>query len=313
MHVRLAALALLAPGALGCAALVEFPDDPQLVTQVAQAQPDDPTSANWACLTSPPAPSAPQASLAHVRILACDALQGCAIPLAGLRGRVCAKLDADCTNPLFTGVTDAAGGLEFDVPTGRAGFDGFLELVSPTVPCTDPNLFGPASAQVCGLLPGCDPQAPDERCQVAPYARWLQFFNPPIVASFPQPLTLTLISSPALMGLVRASGSDFDPGSGHVLVTALDCDGTPAAGVAYDMRQGAGQVLKMYMESGVLTRARSETDDTGMGGFSFVPPGFVDIAAYNSSGAKVGSVGVVAAPFTLTSTVLVPSGTPASD
>jgi hypothetical protein len=77
------------------------------------------------------------------------------------------------------------------------------------------------------------------------------------------------------------------------------------------MRQGAGQVLKMYMESGVLTRARSETDATGMGGFSFVPPGFVDIAAYNAAGARVGSVGVVAAPFTLTSTVLVPSGPPA--
>jgi len=144
-------------------------------------------------------------------------------------------------------------------------------------------------------------------------AAMLKCFNPPIAASFPQPLTLTIISSPALMGLVRASGSDFDPGSGHVLVTALDCDGTPASGVAYDMRQGAGQVLKMYMESGVLTRARSETDATGMGGFSFVPPGFVDVAAYNSSGVRVGSVGVVAAPFTLTSTVLVPAGTPAGD
>ena len=312
-HGRLDLLALFAPWALGCAALVDFPEDPQLVTEVAQAQLDDPTGANWTCLTSPAAPRAPKVSLAHVRILACDALQGCAIPLAGLRGRVCGKLDVDCTNPLFTGVTDAGGALEFDVPTGRAGFDGYLELVSPTVPCTDASLFGPASAQVCGLLPGCDPQAPDERCRIAPYVRTLQFFNPPIAASFPQPLTLTIISSPALMGLVRASGSDFDPGSGHVLVTALDCDGTPASGVAYDMRQGAGQVLKMYMESGVLTRARSETDATGMGGFSFVPPGFVDVAAYNSSGVRVGSVGVVAAPFTLTSTVLVPAGTPAGD
>jgi len=313
MHrqARIAGLALVAAGALGCAALVDFPEDPQLVTQVAQEQPDDPTGANWTCLTSAAAPSAPQVSLAHVRILACDALQGCAIPLAGLRGRVCGKLDVDCTNPLFTGVTDAGGALEFDVPTGRAGFDGYVELVSPAAPCTDSALFGPASGQICALLPGCDSQSPDDRCQVAPYVRTLQFFNPPIAAALPQPLTLNIISSPALLGLVRASGANFDPGSGHVLLTALDCAGKPAAGVAYSMRQGAGKVLEMYMESGVLTRARTETDATGMGGFSLVPPGFVDISAYNSSGARVGGVGVVAAPFTLTSTVLVPSGTPA--
>ncbi|HEU4578278.1 MAG TPA: hypothetical protein VFS67_08490 [Polyangiaceae bacterium] len=301
-------LVLLAPSALGCAALVEFPDDPQLVTELAPAQPGDPSGADWTCLGSTQAPGAPAAALAHVRILACDALQGCAIPLVGLRGRVCGKLDVDCTNPLFTGVTDAGGALEFDVPTGRAGFDGYLELVSPSVPCNDSGSLGPASAQLCGLLPGCDERAPDERCQIAPYVRTLQFFNPPIAASLPQPLTLTIISSPALLALVRASGSDFDPGSGHVFVTARDCAGAPAAGVAYDMRQGAGQVVKMYMESGVLTRARSETDGTGMGGFSFVPPGFVDIAAYNSAGTRVGSVGVVAAPFTLTSTVLAPPG-----
>jgi hypothetical protein len=296
-------LALLAPA---CAALVEYPDEPELATAVAPVQPEDPDGANWDCLTTPRLAATPQAALARVRILVCDALQGCTAPLAGLRGRVCGKLDVDCINPIFTGVTDADGTLDFEVPTGRAGFDGYLELVSPPALCSDTELFGAASPLLCGLLPGCDPEAANDRCQVQPYVRALQFFNPPITASFAQPLTLKVISAPALLGLERASGTDFDPSSGHVLLTALDCAGAPAAGVAYDMRQGAEQVHELYMQSGVLTSASSETDATGIGAFSLVPPGFVDIAAYNAEGKKVGAVGVIAAPFTLTSTALVP-------
>jgi hypothetical protein len=64
--------------------------------------------------------------------------------------------------------------------------------------------------------------------------------------------------------------------------------------------------MRLYMESGVLSAARNATDASGVGGFVGVPPGFVDIEAYNPAGARIGDVGVLAAPFTVTYSGLAP-------
>jgi hypothetical protein len=289
----------------GCAAIVDFPDDPVLVepesAELALAEP------NWRCLDEAPSPTVAAASRARVRIQACDALRGCSLPIPGVTARVCAKLDVDCTNPLSTGIADAAGLFEFDVPTDETGFDGFLEVVAPSEPCMIVESSARTSALSCDLLPQCDPENPDARCEVPTHARALWFFNPPIVADWLEPAALSLIPTVALPSILRAAGADFDPMSGIFVLTAMDCDHAPAAGVTYEMPNGSGRSLRLYMEGGVLSGARSATDASGVGGFVGVPPGFADVAAYTPDGALIGGIGVLSAPFTVTYSGLVPT------
>jgi hypothetical protein len=291
----------LALHALGCAAIVDFPDDPQLVTHA--ELPDDP---GWGCLARPPAARTPGAAVAHVRVQACDALRGCLAPVTGLTARVCSKLDADCVSPLLADLSDVSGTFEFDVPTADAGFSGYMEVSAPLEPCTSP-LFGEAGPLLCALAPHCDPQAPDASCSVPLYARALLFFNPPITADLPEPVVLSLLSSAAMPGLVRAAGSDFDPTLGNLLVGANDCAGSRAAGIRYELSDSQSPITQLYMENGVLSNATDATDATGIGAFAGVPAGFLSVAAYNRAGARVGGIGVQVAPGAISYVTLGPA------
>jgi len=226
--------------------------------------------------------------------------------VTGLTARLCDKLDVDCLNPLQLGVSGSDGAFEFDVPTAGAGFAGYLEVSSALSPCTSP-IFGQASPFVCSLAPDCNPEAPDESCDVPIYARALLFFNPPITSDLSEPVVLSLLSSPALPGIVRAAGSNYDPTMGSLFVVARDCDDTPAAGIRYDLGEDPGQLTQLYMESGILSRARNATDVTGIGAFTGVRPGFASVVAYDSAGARFGAIGVQVAPGTITYVTLVPS------
>jgi len=287
--------------ALGCAAIVEFPDDPQLVARVELAE--DPS---WRCLAQPPAVHPADAPLAHVRVQACDALRGCATPVTGLSARLCNKLDADCVSPLLKDLSDVAGSFEFDVPTADSGFSGYLEVSAPLELCTS-ELFGEASPLLCSLAPQCNPQAPDASCRVPLYMRALHFFNPPITADLPAPVVLSLQSSAAMPGIVRASGSDFDPTLGNLLVAAQDCTGSRAAGVRYELSDDYSPITQLYMDNGVLNSAKGATDATGIGAFAGVAAGFLSVTAYNRAGTRIGGIGVQVAPGAISYVTLEPA------
>jgi hypothetical protein len=291
---------------LGCAAIVDFPDAPELVVEPESVESGLETESRWRCLSEPATVAAPDTPMARVSVQVCDELRGCSTALSGIRGRVCDKLDVNCASPLYTGTTNVAGALEFEVPTDDGGFDGYLELSGPMASCTNADLFGEASPLLCSLLPECDPQAPDTRCDVPTHTRALRFFNPPIVADLPQPVTHWLLPSAALPGIVRATGADFDPATGSLVVTVVDCDGVPAPDISYAMGETSGQITQAYMESGVLSAGRNATDASGVGAFAGVTPGFTDVVAYNAAGVHVGGVGVLMAPFSITYTTLVP-------
>jgi hypothetical protein len=279
---------------LGCAAIVDFPEDPQLVPASELA----PSEARH-CLLDLDANATASAQTARVRVQACDALRGCSTPVPGLTARLCGKLDVDCLSPLQIGISALDGTFEFDVPTMGTGFTGYLQVSSATEPCTSP-VFGEAGPLACSLLPQCTPEAPDESCRIPLYAPALLFFNPPITSDLSEPLVLSLLSSAALPGIVRAAGSDYDPATGSLLVVARDCDGSPAAGIRYDLGEDQDQLTQLYMESGVLSRTRDTTDDTGMGAFTGIRPGFASVVAYDDAGARVGGIGVQVAPGTIT-------------
>lgn len=290
----------LALHALACAAIVDFPDAPELVTRAELAE-----DAGWSCLARPPRARTPDAAVAHVRVQACDALRGCLAPLTGLTARVCSKLDADCVNPLLADLSDVSGTFEFDVPTADAGFSGYLQVSAELEPCTSP-LFGEAGPLLCALAPQCPPRAPDASCSVPLYARALLFFNPPITADLPEPVRLSLLSSAALPGLLRAAGSGFDPTLGNLLVSGNDCAGSPAAGIRYELSDSQSAITQLYMDNGVLSDATDATDATGIGAFAGVPVGFLSVAAYNRAGARVGGIGVQVAPGAISYVTLGP-------
>jgi hypothetical protein len=281
--------------AVACAEVVSFPDDPRLVE-----------SGPWRCLGAQAPLGSGGQSTATVRMQLCDAFGECAVPLSGLSAQLCAKVDFGCTRPLDIDIREADGLLEFDVPLGDDGFDGYLAVSSPSEPCTSPS-FGEASAALCAANPACDPARPDDSCLVPLYVRALWFFNPPIIADTAEPLRLSLLSSAALPSLTAASGGSFDPATGSVVVTGFDCDGSRALGVTYDMRQNADDVSQWYMANGILTASVSETDATGMGGFVGVRPGFADVEAYTADNERVGAVGVQVSAGTISYASLVPS------
>lgn len=281
--------------AAACAEVVSFPEDPRLVE-----------SGPWRCLGAGAPIDLGAETTATVRMQLCDAFGECAVPLTGLSAKVCAKVDVGCTRPLDIDIREVDGLLEFDVPLGDDGFDGYLAVSSPSEPCTSPS-FGEAGAALCAANPACDPEQPDDSCLVPLYVRALWFFNPPIVADTPEPLRLSLLSTAAQPALTAASGGSFDPSTGSVVVTGFDCDGSRALGVSYDMRQHADAVSQWYMANGILTTNVAETDATGMGGFVGVPPGFADVEAYNSDNERVGGVGVQVSAGTISYASLVPA------
>jgi hypothetical protein len=280
---------------VGCAAIVEFPEDPQLVVE-----------GPWRCLTEPVESALPAAPTAHLSLPLCDTLRGCSLPLSGFSAKLCAKLDAGCTNPVSTDISYQNGVFDFDVPTEGAGFDGYLEVSAPNELCTNRDVFGDASASLCALVPACDIASPDTRCSIPTYAPSLLFFNPPIVADA-QLAPLAIASTAASRAIALAAGTAVDPTKGNLLVTAVDCDGNRAPGVAFAIGEQQDGVSRLfYLESGILSDARHETDATGTGVFSSVPPGYVDLVG-DTAGMRIGGVGAYVSASSNSYTTLVPS------
>jgi hypothetical protein len=136
------------------------------------------------------------------------------------------------------------------------------------------------------------------------YARSMLFFNPPINRDSPAPQRLPLIPAAAIPELVTAAGAMLDPSTGNLFVTALDCEGRPAAGVRYSIDAYQG-VTQLYVHDGVVSDTFLE-NQTGVGGFLGVPIGVAEVSGFIGQSQVVGSVGVRTAPFTMTYTVLVP-------
>jgi hypothetical protein len=285
---------LLVPIVTGCAEVLDIPDAPELI---------DPSP--WSCLAEPMDRPVPPAPSAIMRVQACDFVSPeCTTPVTGLTARVCAKLDGFCTDPIVTNLVDDVGLLEFEVPTPPGGFDGYLEVTSATELCTS-AAFGTTGPLLCAVSPACNPEAPDDNCRVPIYARSLLFFNPPVTIDTFEPQLLPLIPAAAIPGLAAAAGATLDPSTGNLFVTALDCEGRPAAGVRY--RLDAEEGTPLYVHDGVVSDATLETDGTGVGGFLGVPIGLAQVSGVVGESQVVGRVGVRSAPFTMTYTVLAPA------
>lgn len=310
MHHALVPAALLIPlAASGCAGLLDIPDDPELVdSDLAAAQ------GPWYCVDSPEQAQereAPTDGMATVRVQACNFISSnCSQSVQNVTATLCNKRDITCANPIATGIKGEDGLLTFEVPTGGRlgdGFEGYLSVQSPAASCADEKVFGAAGPALCALLPGCDEGAPDEACLLPEFAPALLFFNPPIVADQEQAVPLPLVPVASFGPILDAVGaSSFDPSTGSLFITALDCDGLPAAGVRYTLDKNQGAVSELYVDNGNISSGASATDGSGLGGFVGVPAGFMTVTGLANGDDVVGEIGVYVAPFSVTYSTLIP-------
>jgi hypothetical protein len=293
----------------GCKQVLDIPDDPKLVTEGDEGP--------WGCLGEPAAPETSQGDAALVRVQACNFVSPkCAEPVSGFTVSLCGKLDLGCTNPIQASIKEINGAMEFAVPTGGVlgvGFDGYMRITPPKASCSDTSVFGAVGPLLCGLLgPSCDPTDPDDPdCLFATFVPALLFFNPPVKADITTPIPLPLVPTAAAQSLAEAAGGNFNPSTGIVFTTSLDCTGAPAPDIALTIDKHQNLVTELYSQNGVISSTAKVTDESGLGGFIGVPPGFVEIHGFlgsdEPSSQKIGEVGVNVEAFTISYANLAPS------
>jgi hypothetical protein len=184
----------------GCTELA--PGSDRLPQQSQSVQPDAAVAPDgWSCLDEPPPNRAdPVVATIDLSLRVTDTVSG--EPPDGLVGRACARMDVMCDTPLTAQVGPADdGSIHLSV---RQGFDGFIELTSPT---TVPTMF---------------------------------FINQPLMRTTAE--AFGIVSTLALAGLAVQGNVPLDPTLGHVLVRTFDCEVAPAAGVELSNNLG-GQVF----------------------------------------------------------------------
>jgi hypothetical protein len=159
-------------------------------------------------------------------------------PMAGVTARMYRKIDVDAANPLGDPVvSDAKGVIELTVDSG---YDGFLTLSHADI--------GPS----------------------------LYFFNPPVKKN--ETVAPIRLASPAMVSaLFQQVGKTFDPTRGIVVLTAEDCTGAPAGGIAFTSTMSDAATQPFYSVDGLPTTSTQSTDASGYGGLIGLTPGTLAI------------------------------------
>lgn len=191
-------------------------------------------------------------------------------PKTGIGVRLCRKLDVECSDALSSLVAvDDQGNATFQV---AAGFEGYARFEGADV------------------LPG------------------MYFFNPP-VAGDTLNIPITLSSPNTAAALAALTGATLESGRGIVLLSVVDCTGSPASGIALSSSIEDGRAKTFYAQQGFPSAMATMTDVSGYGGVVNANPGTTTFSAILAeSGQKLNEMTVLVQPGTQTMTTLVPNG-----
>jgi hypothetical protein len=191
-------------------------------------------------------------------------------PLPGIRGRLCRRLDVECSEAIGDeAVTNAAGNVTLLAPLG---FDGYARFESDGT------------------------------------ANLLYFFNPPVTSE--QPEAQLSIGPPAVMTLLALqAGVEQEAERGVLLISARDCNGAIAPGVTLQANVKDTQATPFYSEQGLPSGSATQTDSAGYGGLLNARPGSITFSGIvAATGYVFGHVTLLAQPQTLTYGSVVPDG-----
>jgi hypothetical protein len=179
-------------------------------------------------------------------------------PLAGIRVRACYLLDTACANPASGGgLTDDAGRIALDVPSGFGGF---------VLSTWDAGLSA------------------------------LTYLNPPVFAPRTDALQVMVTPDDVsalstALGKVNDAAVVVQPGLGLFFLAAYDCQGKQAAGVQFSLDTPAPGSLTVYSHGGGLDTAATATDGVAGGAIINVPIGPVGVTGtIASTNTKIASV-----------------------
>jgi hypothetical protein len=171
--------------------------------------------------------------------------------------RVCSQIDFECLSPLDGIARELEEGLwQFEL---SADFFGYIEVTGPNVIPT------------------------------------IVMLNPYTHQVLPAPLELTVpLGSPlALSTVTRAIGVTTDDELGHVMMTARDCKGQLAAGIAGSIGESQGTPFTIRHPF-IPATDELETDRTGFWGTLNVKPGFYTVqGTFGMKGPPVGSLAII--------------------
>jgi hypothetical protein len=121
--------------------------------------------------------------------------------------------------------------------------------------------------------------------------------------------TLPLVPGSFYSTLITGVGATAVEDRSMVLVTGLDCQGIPAAGLSLTSPQSDSQTVAFTVVGGLPSRVASSTDESGGGGFVNLPAGATIInATLAASNRPVGTAGILTRPGYLSMVVIMPSG-----
>ncbi|MFO0625607.1 MAG: hypothetical protein U0325_08310 [Polyangiales bacterium] len=165
--------------------------------------------------------------------------------------RVCAADDVMCAAPLASATTDPSSGVTLSVPTGRAGFDGFVEITGANFLPTRTHIWPPLAADFS-----------------------TQFFvsSAGSVSRFPE-------------------GDRVRAGSrGLLAAVAKTCQGRRAAGVRIELDGVCPGTARSYDIPSGWTPDASATGDGGEAVFSGLPQGEYRVSSYRTdTGGRLGT------------------------
>ena len=226
----------------------------------------------WSCLNRAPA-AAPSTRSFPVTLRVRDILWQ--RPMRGVEVRLCRRADDDCAAPVVNAVTtDESGDVHFD-----------MTLDDPALGFTGYALFTGDD-----ILPG------------------LYFFNPPLSAARQVP-PIQLLRSSLVGPLTQYVGSSLSFERGLVIVGAVDCKGTPAAGVAMVTDDPTTHLELFYSVDGLPRSTATATDNSGYAGLINVPPGKFSITGRLEPSRRVlGTVNLIVKRGAITYSQMVPLG-----
>jgi len=238
-------------------------DGSRCVDNVCQA--DEPSE--WSCIGEVQWPAIGSVPVT-LRLMVIDVLTSA--PPQDLEVDLCPKLDVDCVNPSpASAKTTADGFLEVTV---NAGFDGYLQLKSPTITT---SLFFPTR---------------------------------PVFEDTVIPGMMPVVSPEGFDGIAQAIGTVRDPAMGHTFAMAANCDEQPAAGVRFEVSDQNAKTARYYMVNNAPVATENATDAAGNGGFLNLDPGFARITGFVAeSGATVGEASFVVRAGAVTYPRIIPT------
>jgi len=195
-------------------------------------------------------------------------------PVVGATAKVCGFDDPQCDAPLSSGTTDAVGNVTLTFPAAAEGLTGYVEFSGDDIVTT------------LGFYRYTD--------NVAAYTA-------------PGSFTYFVLGKTTMVALAALSNVEVDPARGHVIFSAFDCDGAPAAGISAEILSADVGTTPAYMEGGMPSTELTATTADGQGGLLNVPPGTSMLTAtYEATGTEIGSAEVIVRAGAVTSTILVP-------